>query len=440
MRRRDYRYGWDYSRERRKAPIKLVRRLTILALVGITIYTLGMVIFGRPRVVNLEDWKLLPGKGEKVLTLEGKVREAQIKLIQGDKSHTLASLPLQDNQRSLVIPVDTLSAGFRDGPAKLRIDLKSGFLASRSYEVDALVDTKAPRVELIAFTNHVRQGSSFAIKVRTDEVASLYLKMGEEEYKLYTSEDGYYLGILPVKVDAPPTMSLELVAKDRAGNVGVRRLTLSVKQVKFKEEKINVSDRLIQEVIMPLLGNTTSLTPEGAFLKVNEGWRKENLAKLFEMGRKSEPRKLWDGAFIQLPNSKVISTYGDIRHYYYSGKHISISRHLGYDFASIERAPVPASNGGVVVFTGELGIYGSTVIIDHGLGVMSLYGHLSQIDVKEGQYVKKGETVGRTGRTGLALGDHLHFGILVQGYEVNPLEWMDRMWIANNVESVLKAR
>ncbi len=439
MKLKQYRYRLDYSRGRKRSPVKLIRHLVLLALVGITIYTLGMFFFGRPQVVNLEEWKLLPGKGEKILTLEGKVKELWIELLQEDRNLTLASLQLENNQRQVIIPVETLFLGFKDGPAKLRIELKSGLLTSRSYEIDILVDTKAPRVELVAFAGNVKQGNSFALKVRVDEQADLRVKVGDEEYGLYPLEEHYYFGIYPIGVDAPPTMSVELVAKDKAGNVSVRNFTLSVRQVKFKEEKIKVNDRLIQEVIMPLLGNHTDLTPGEAFVKVNEKWRKESLAQLLEIGRKSKPRKLWDGAFIQLPNSKVISTYGDIRHYYYNGKPISVSKHLGYDFASVERAPVPASNSGVVVFIGELGIYGNTVIIDHGLGLMSLYGHLSQVNVKEGQFVKKGEIIGRTGRTGLALGDHLHFGILVQGYEVNPLEWLDGRWIAN-IESILSAR
>ncbi|MCX8164869.1 MAG: M23 family metallopeptidase [Aquificaceae bacterium] len=112
---------------------------------------------------------------------------------------------------------------------------------------------------------------------------------------------------------------------------------------------------------------------------------------------------------------------------------------MGFDFASLERTPVPAGNSGLVVFAGDLGIYGNTVIIDHGMGLMSLYGHLSEIRVKEGQFVKKGESIGRSGATGLALGDHLHFGILVQGYETNPIEWLDPKWIKNNILAVLEA-
>jgi len=94
---------------------------------------------------------------------------------------------------------------------------------------------------------------------------------------------------------------------------------------------------------------------------------------------------------------------------------------------------VDAANSGIVRFAGDLGIYGNTVIIDHGLGLMSLYGHLSTILVKEGQAINKGEIIAKTGSTGLAGGDHLHFGILMHGYEVTPLPWWDAHWIKVNV-------
>ena len=99
---------------------------------------------------------------------------------------------------------------------------------------------------------------------------------------------------------------------------------------------------------------------------------------------------------------------------------------------------VPAANSGVVVFTGPLTIYGNTVIIDHGLGLQTLYAHLSSIDVKVGEQVTKGRVLGRTGATGLAMGDHLHFEVLVAGVSVTPLEWWDAKWIRDRINRPLK--
>jgi murein DD-endopeptidase MepM/ murein hydrolase activator NlpD len=158
---------------------------------------------------------------------------------------------------------------------------------------------------------------------------------------------------------------------------------------------------------------------------------------LIDISRKTESSMLWKDSFIQLSNSKVMARYGDKRTYRYKDKVISKSVHLGYDLASYSHAPVAASNSGFVRFAGDLSIYGNTIIIDHGLGLMSLYGHLSIITVKEGQQVEKGDIIAKTGSTGLAGGDHLHFGILVQGYEVSPLYWWDQHWIQVNILDTL---
>jgi murein DD-endopeptidase MepM/ murein hydrolase activator NlpD len=107
--------------------------------------------------------------------------------------------------------------------------------------------------------------------------------------------------------------------------------------------------------------------------------------------------------------------------------------HFGYDLAAVQQGPVPAANSGVVVFAGPLSIYGNVVVVDHGLGLQTLYAHLSSIDVKEGDEVAKEQELGRTGSTGLALGDHLHYEVLINGVSVTPLEWWDAKWIRDHV-------
>jgi murein DD-endopeptidase MepM/ murein hydrolase activator NlpD len=109
------------------------------------------------------------------------------------------------------------------------------------------------------------------------------------------------------------------------------------------------------------------------------------------------------------------------------------SIHTGVDLASLAHASIEAANAGVVRFAGPLGIYGNTVIIDHGLGLATLYGHLSAISTRPDQTVKRGEAIGTSGVSGLAGGDHLHFSILVNGQFVDPREWWDPHWIEDNV-------
>jgi len=142
---------------------------------------------------------------------------------------------------------------------------------------------------------------------------------------------------------------------------------------------------------------------------------------------------------LRLPNSARKASFADHRSYKYNGRVIDQQVHLGIDLASVAHSPVPAANSGKVVFTGDLGIYGKIVVIDHGFGLFSSYSHLSAFEVKQGQVVRKGDVVGRTGSTGLAGGDHLHFGMLVHNTIVEPVEWWDAAWIKNNISGKIKA-
>ena len=142
--------------------------------------------------------------------------------------------------------------------------------------------------------------------------------------------------------------------------------------------------------------------------------------------------------FHPFTNSAVESAFADQRTYTYQGKEVDHQTHLGFDLASYANTPIVAANRGKVVHAAELGIYGNCVIIDHGMGVQSLYAHLSSIEVKAGQDVEKEQTLGRSGMTGLAGGDHLHFTMLLNGHMVNPVEWWDAHWIQDRILRKLK--
>ena len=152
----------------------------------------------------------------------------------------------------------------------------------------------------------------------------------------------------------------------------------------------------------------------------------------------TSPTRLWKGPFVQLGNSQVEASFADHRTYLYKGKEIDQQVHLGFDLAVTSAIPVLAANDGKVLAASWLGIYGNCVILDHGMGIASLYGHLSSIDVKVGDLVAKGQTLGRSGMTGLAGGDHLHFTMLVGGRPANPVDWWDPHWIRDRIDRKLE--
>jgi murein DD-endopeptidase MepM/ murein hydrolase activator NlpD len=176
------------------------------------------------------------------------------------------------------------------------------------------------------------------------------------------------------------------------------------------------------------------------FVAVNKALRKQNEEKIAAITSKVTPTRLWTDAFVQLSNSKVEANFADERTYTYNGEPVDVAYHLGYDLSVTKNYPAEAANAGTVVFAGDLGIYGNTVVLDHGLGLFSLYGHLATIGVKEGDAIAQRQPLGNTGETGLAAGDHLHFGIYLAGVAVLPVEWWDQKWIDDNLTPKFEGR
>jgi hypothetical protein len=230
-------------------------------------------------------------------------------------------------------------------------------------------------------------------------------------------------------------------ATDFAGNNTRVGFPYYIKKRSFKKVSIKISDKFLNWK-MPEFNidvSSDSQTPMlDKFLKVNRELRNSNGIQLLKIVSKTDDKLYWNGAFLRLPNSARQANFADHRNYKYKNHTIDQQVHLGIDLASVARSPVPASNNGKIAFTGYMGIYGKTVVIDHGFGLFSTYSHLSAIDVKKGQMVSKGDVVGRTGSTGLAGGDHLHFGIMVHNTFVNPVEWWDATWIKNNISTKIE--
>jgi murein DD-endopeptidase MepM/ murein hydrolase activator NlpD len=234
--------------------------------------------------------------------------------------------------------------------------------------------------------------------------------------------------------DVAATLAAELVALPTGGQEVKQAVSLKVKPRRWRQDKINLSDNYLRKVAATLPASNPG-DPLGNFLEINREVRRRNHERLVQVCSQSNPQPLWSGAF-QRFLGKTTAGFGDERTYVYQGKVVDHEVHLGVDLASLVNSPVPAANRGVVVMAEPLGIYGQTVIIDHGLGVFSGYSHLSQMMVQPGDKVEKGTIVGKTGTTGLAGGDHLHFDVVIQGEFVDPIEWWDPHWLKDQVEGV----
>lgn len=244
-------------------------------------------------------------------------------------------------------------------------------------------------------------------------------------------QDRFALFAVPYDVADPS--QLTLTATDDVGNSSSVAMIDKFFPRPLHRDTIPLDDAFFRKVVPSILSQTPELTDKGDllanYLQINRDLRKTDNAVLVALAKTSAPKFLWARPFQPMGSTKVMAHFADRRSYVYRGKGVDQQDHLGLDMAGLAHAPVPAANDGVVVLARFFGIYGNAIVVDHGYGLMSLYGHLSAIDVKEGQTVTRGQILGRTGDTGLAGGDHLHFAILLQGLPVSPIEWWDAHWL-----------
>jgi len=338
--------------------------------------------------------------------------------------------------------------GVKEGPAVLRVTARDASLLRGNEAVlqkNITIDITPPTLELIADDRYVNFGGVGAIVYKASaDTATSGVKIGNYFFPGFAGQvkdkPDHLLAFFAHPYDAPPEARPTLIATDKAGNTRELRLAYELKNVRYKKSTLAISDAFLQNKVAPLLADAAARqgTPKDVFVAVNTRLRKENEDRIAAITQKATPKMLWQDAFAQLSNSKVEANFADQRTYTYNGEPIDKSYHLGYDLSVTKQYPVEAANSGTVVFTGDLGIYGNTVILDHGLGLFTLYGHLSSIDVKVGDSVTKRQALGRTGETGLAGGDHLHFGVYLDGVAVLPVEWWDQKWIDDNIKPKLE--
>lgn len=324
----------------------------------------------------------------------------------------------------------------------------------RTLESSAARDVKVrfepPRISVASvhhFVNH--GGAEFVVYRATPGDVESGVRVGEVEYPGFNGSRaaalaGVQLDDPSLKVaffallhDQDLNAPISLYARDEAGNTARADFDYRSFPRAQRRSRIELNDRFLNRVVPAILERTPDLKAEGSildqFLKINGELRRKNADQIAAVGRQSAPEPLFSGAFQQLANSQVEAAFADHRTYFYQAKEVDQQVHLGFDLATTANAPIVAANRGKIVFADYLGIYGNCIIIDHGLGLQSLYAHLSSFNTAPGETVEKGQTIGRSGMTGLAGGDHLHFTMLVDGRMVNPVEFWDPHWLEDRV-------
>jgi murein DD-endopeptidase MepM/ murein hydrolase activator NlpD len=335
-----------------------------------------------------------------------------------------------------------------DGEVVLRAtaDQSMGFLrGSESVVVELLlpVRLRPPRLELLSSQHYGKQGGSGVVVYRVGETAVRSGVRAEIHESLGSAHEGggpdEHFALYALPWNLGDESEIRLFAEDDAGNRVESAFLDLFKKLPDRIDTIRVSDAFLERVVPAIASRTPGFDDSSSLLEqylvINGELRREELDRVAELAKKSEPAFLWSGPFLQMANSALKANFAQTRSYTYEGRKVDRQTHLGLDLASTARAPVPAPNAGRVVFAGWMTLYGNSVIIDHGYGLMSLCGHMSSIDVAEGDMVERGQLIGKSGTTGLAGGDHLHLEIFVHGQSVDPLQWLDAKWIRDNITS-----
>jgi len=452
------------SRHRR--PFSPARFFTNFLL--ITLVALGATAFflfferSKPTI----DLSAIPSYVGRTQNLEVKVadagsglREVVVNVVQGETVKTLYTLavprkgytgqigPLSDQPS---IRFDAKELGFSDGPVRISVTARDfslmGFFQGNqaSATVDTTLDSQPPVVKLLHSEQYITPGGTGIVAYSVDDAQSRHGVMLNGRfnpgYPLEKDGKNVYIAYFALPYDAENLTESHIIATDVAGNAAMLSFSPIVQKAQQKHDRINLSDGFLSSKIPEFEQHYPEMSGSmiEKYIFTNSTVRDQNNQKISELSTASVSERLWQGRFQRMPGSNRAG-FADHRTYYYNDQPIDKQVHLGTDIASTQQAEVRAANSGKVVYADYLGIYGNMVMLDHGQGIFSLYSHLSQINAKVGDMVTPEDTIGLSGTTGMAGGDHLHFSMLVNGVFANPLEWWDPHWIAVTIDQPLSA-
>ena len=327
-----------------------------------------------------------------------------------------------------------------DGKAVLVIEATSNDLLHKTTHIDREVNvvTQPPSVSVDSEQHYLYLGMA---DLATFNVAGSWteagVRVGDQTFRAWPVPGGKggLFSLFAFAWNMPANTVPKVYASNGAGNDVTSPLVVQFpkkEQPRYTVHDLPISDAFMQKVV-------GELDPNGSgdllarFVKINNEMRRSNNKTLSDLRFKTADKFLWSEPFARQAHSQAEATFADLRNYIYQGKKIDQQVHLGYDLAVTQHVGVEASNDGRIVYAAPLGIYGNCIVVDHGYGLQTIYGHLSHIDVHEGDMVKRGQVMGKSGMTGMAGGDHVHFAMQLDGVQIDPKEWWDSHWIQDHI-------
>ncbi len=348
-------------------------------------------------------------------------------------------VPAGDTTLNLTVGTAGISK-LQDGKAKVIVEVTGNgpLRPSARAERDFDVITRPPMVSVDSDTHYLYLGMA---DLATFNVSGTYkeagVRVGDQKFRAWPMPGGKpgMFSLFAFAWNMPSGTIPMVYASNGAGNDVTSPIAFQFpkkEQPKYSIHDLKLDDRFIQKVV-------GELDPNGSgdlvsrFVKINSEMRRANNKTLSDLRLKTADHFLWSKPFLRQPGASTEATFADTRNYIYNGQKIDQQTHLGYDLAVTANVGVQASNDGKVVYAAPLGIYGNCIVVDHGYGLQTIYGHLSRIDVKEGDMVKLGQVMGLSGMTGMAGGDHIHYAMQLDGVQIDPKALWDAHWIKDHI-------
>ena len=331
----------------------------------------------------------------------------------------------------------------KEGKARLVVETVSNDFRAHidTAAADVNVVLAPPRVLADDYQHYINQGGmELVVLTPSGSFTESGVKVGRYTFRSFPlpGHADQRFAMFAYPWDLPPDITPLAYARNQAGTEATAHFWFKLFPKKFRVRDFPIDDALMEKLVNSV-DPTGQIAPgpdlKSRFLKINGELRRKNNQQLADLRLKTEEKILWNGPFIHY--GKEEADFADVRNYIYHGEKIDQQVHLGFDLSDVQNAPVHAANTGRVVWAGDLGIYGNCIVLDHGYSLQSIYGHMRQIDVKVGDLVQKGQKMGIAGQTGLAGGVHVHFGMQVDGVQINPREWWDEHWIKDRILSKL---
>jgi len=369
------------------------------------------------------------------------------------RKRSLGGIKSQD----ITIQLNPKELGLREGKAELQILAFDQSLWSNGSRItkSLVVDFLKPRIEVITpQQNGVIGGSElvyYKVIGKSPDSQGVFsdgviypgfpAKYWDPSFKSY---DDLYLAFFPIPHDFSESKdAMSLLARDTIGNVATAHFNYKARQrrwgaftfaldtAKGEALKSALASHPSNESIKARLSG--DLLTDLRYLIKASGRHDESV--LSDPLSQTEGRKLWSGTFARPVSSYPSNSTGDQRTITINGQELLKGPALGARFQVSTRQKVVAANSGRVTFIDTLPLSGTTLIVDHGFGLSSVYAHLSSALVKPGEEVAKGQPVGQTGSSGLAQSEEVYFELRLHGVPVSPNEWWDDSWIADHIQN-----